>query len=485
MKISSQEGRSQAALQRRGSLRRGSGEAASPGVWQKPESDSTALRRGSTEPLAKSIPRRGSAEATSHSRRGSREPASPSVLRRGSTEPASPRVPRRGSKEPTSPISFRRGSAETSSSRRSFRRGSAEPSSPQVVRRGSDNPARDQRLLRGGSVEPGTPSKILRPGSRESSIGSSFGILRRGSTKPSTSSQANKEGGGGGSLSRRGPALFNTSSTSSLASNSSACRSDQGKCAAAQHGSKRVIFFNNAAEPSKENENPPVSHLPKDSQFLNTEKEPSRLEESQQNSATTATRLSSPSPARSTGSPEENQRSATTRLSSPSPTRSSGSPDSGYSTVDLEPGSRALSLARLAVRVRDGEGEEVVAALHLLARLLEGPWGEEEAKVGSQIAPVLVNSYNAEETQVRKAALTCIVSLCLQVCEHTFNVTSIKNNGAMIAKTIKIPSRWGRITWLLTSQSFQGQNESCYHFTFTGPEQTKKDDNSHNVKLTD
>ena len=175
----------------------------------------------------------------------------------------------------------------------------------------------------------------------------------------------------------------------------------QGKCAAAQHGSKRVIFFNNAAEPSKENEHPPVSHLSKDSQFLTTEKEPSRLEESQQNSATTATRLSSPSPARSTGSPEENQRSATTRLSSPSPTRSSGSPDSGYSTVDLEPGSRALSLARLAVRVRDsffgsisksddhhphhqvrdGEGEEVVAALHLLARLLEGPWGEEEAKV--------------------------------------------------------------------------------------------------------
>ena len=127
----------------------------------------------------------------------------------------------------------------------------------------------------------------------------------------------------------------------------------QGKCAAAQHGSKRVIFFNTAAEPSKENEHPSVSNLPKDSQFLTAEKEPSRLEESQQNSATTATRLSSPSPARSTGSPEENQRSATTRLSSPSPTRSSGSPDSGYSTVDLEPGSRALSLARLAVRVRD------------------------------------------------------------------------------------------------------------------------------------
>ena len=175
----------------------------------------------------------------------------------------------------------------------------------------------------------------------------------------------------------------------------------QGKCAAAQHGSKRVIFFNTAAEPSKENEHPSVSNPPKDSQFLTAEKEPSRLEESQQNSATTAARLSSSSPARSTGSPEENQRSATTRLSSPSPTRSSGSPDSGYSTVDLEPGSRALSLARLAVRVRDsffgsisksddqhphhqvrdGEGEEVVAALHLLARLLEGPWGEEEAKV--------------------------------------------------------------------------------------------------------
>ena len=126
--------------------------------------------------------------------------------------------------------------------------------------------------------------------------------------------------------------------------------------------------------------------------------------------------------------------SSTTRLSSPSPTRSSGSPDSGYSTIELEPGSRALSLARLAVRVRDGEGEEVVAALHLLARLLDGTWGEEEAKVsshtfniiiciicmpihqvGSQIAPLLVESYGAEETQVRKAALTCLVSLCLQV----------------------------------------------------------------------
>ena len=77
----------------------------------------------------------------------------------------------------------------------------------------------------------------------------------------------------------------------------------------------------------------------------------------------------------------EGQQSSSTRLSSPSPTRSSGSPDSGYSTIELEPGSRALSLARLAVRVRDGEGEEVVAALHLLARLLDGTWGEEEAKV--------------------------------------------------------------------------------------------------------
>ena len=35
--------------------------------------------------------------------------------------------------------------------------------------------------------------------------------------------------------------------------------------------------------------------------------------------------------------------------------------------------------------------------------------------MGSQIAPLLVESYGAEETQVRKAALTCLVSLCLQV----------------------------------------------------------------------
>ena len=149
-------------------------------------------------------------------------------------------------------------------------------------------------------------------------------------------------------------------------------------------------------------------------------------------------------------SPEDGR--CNTRLSSsPSPTRSSGSPDSGYSTIELEPGSRALSLARLAVRVREGrvaavrvgegEGEEVVAALHLLARLLDGTWGEEEAKVcltkpchhnlhnvnpqvGFQIAPILVECYNgAEETQVRKAALTCLVSLCLQVslitCSNT------------------------------------------------------------------
>merc|ERR1712172_385005 len=51
------------------------------------------------------------------------------------------------------------------------------------------------------------------------------------------------------------------------------------------------------------------------------------------------------------------------------------------------------------------------------ARLLDGTWGEEEAKVGCQIAPLLVESYGAEETQVRKAALTCLVSLCLQVGE--------------------------------------------------------------------
>ena len=130
-------------------------------------------------------------------------------------------------------------------------------------------------------------------------------------------------------------------------------------------------------------------------------------------------------------STESRALSSSTRLSSPSPTRSSGSPDSGYSTIELEPGARALSLARLAVRVREGRGEEVVAALHLVARLLDGTWTEEEAKVclitaqpsqttvphqaGSQIAPLLVESYNAEETQVRKAALTCLVSLCLQV----------------------------------------------------------------------
>ena len=153
-------------------------------------------------------------------------------------------------------------------------------------------------------------------------------------------------------------------------------------------------------------------------------------------------------------SPEDGR--CNTRLSSsPSPTRSSGSPDSGYNTIELEPGSRALSLARLAVRVREGrvaavrvgegEGGEVVAALHLLARLLDGTWGEEEAKVcltkpchhnlhnvnhqvGFQIAPILVECYNgAEETQVRKAALTCLVSLCLQVSLITCSNTDVGN----------------------------------------------------------
>ena len=100
------------------------------------------------------------------------------------------------------------------------------------------------------------------------------------------------------------------------------------------------------------------------------------MNDSSQESDTTAARIDLSSPEDGTC-----MESSSTRLSSPSPTRSSGSPDSGYSTIELEPGSRALSLARLAVRVREGEGEEAVAALHLLARLLDGTWGEEEAKV--------------------------------------------------------------------------------------------------------
>ena len=127
-------------------------------------------------------------------------------------------------------------------------------------------------------------------------------------------------------------------------------------------GSKKVLF---CCESSKENEHPQVN-------------------DSSQESETTP-------PAANLSSAEDGRclESNTRFSSSPSPTRSSGSPDSGYSTIELEPGSRALSLARLAVRVREGrltavrvgEGDEVVAALHLLARLLDGTWGEEEAKV--------------------------------------------------------------------------------------------------------
>lgn len=101
------------------------------------------------------------------------------------------------------------------------------------------------------------------------------------------------------------------------------------------------------------------------------------MNDSSQERDTTSTRINA-----DLSSPEDGTcLESSIRLSSPSPTRSSGSPDSGYSTIELEPGSRALSLARLAVRVREGEGEEVVAGLHLLARLLDGTWGEEEAKV--------------------------------------------------------------------------------------------------------
>jgi len=128
-------------------------------------------------------------------------------------------------------------------------------------------------------------------------------------------------------------------------------------------------------------------------------------------------------------------------------------------------------LARLAVRVREGEGEEVVAALHLLARLLDGTWGEEEAKVGSQIAPILVESYGAEETQVRKAALTCLVSLCLQV-----RIEMEKN--CLLTPRMNT-CRWGKTTWLPTLPGFLEQKESCSLSTFTGQEQTKKDDESH------
>ena len=137
------------------------------------------------------------------------------------------------------------------------------------------------------------------------------------------------------------------------------------------HGSKKVIF---CSKSSKENEHPQVNDSSQESEsskdfHLHSETTPPRID-ADFSSADDGTCMGS-----------ERGVSSTTRLSSPSPTRSSGSPDSGYSTIELEPGSRALSLARLAVRVRDGEGEEVVAALHLLARLLDGTWGEEEAKV--------------------------------------------------------------------------------------------------------
>ena len=190
---------------------------------------------------------------------------------------------------------------------------------------------------------------------------------------------------------------------------------------ASGHGSKKVLF---CSESSKENERTQVNDCSQGTE--------SSKDFYLHNDSTTPAKIDAVFSSREDdASTESRALSSSTRLSSPSPTRSSGSPDSGYSTIELEPGARALSLARLAVRVREGRGEEVVAALHLVARLLDGTWTEEEAKVcsitaqpsqttvphqaGSQIAPLLVESYNAEETQVRKAALTCLVSLCLQV----------------------------------------------------------------------
>jgi len=104
----------------------------------------------------------------------------------------------------------------------------------------------------------------------------------------------------------------------------------------------------------------------------------------------------------------------TSTRTSPSPDRSAGSPDSGISEVV---GSRALSLGKLAARVREEQGEQVVAALNLMGRLLEGSWGEGEERVVGQVAAALVCAYGAEETAVRSAALRCLVSLCLQVGE--------------------------------------------------------------------
>ena len=117
-------------------------------------------------------------------------------------------------------------------------------------------------------------------------------------------------------------------------------------------------------------------------------------------------------PARSS-SPRTSTRTST--RTSPSPDRSAGSPDSGISEVV---GSRALSLGKLAARVREEQGEQVVAALNLMGRLLEGSWGEGEERVVGQVAAALVCAYGAEETAVRSAALRCLVSLCLQVGTH-------------------------------------------------------------------
>ena len=116
------------------------------------------------------------------------------------------------------------------------------------------------------------------------------------------------------------------------------------------------------------------------------------------------------------------RRSSSPRLlSSPSPERSSGSPDSGISQDEVSlntSSSRTLSLSRLAARVTEAErGEEMVAALQLLDRLLEGSWGEAEDRVVGQVARALVYAYGDTEASVRKAALGCLVSLCLQVGE--------------------------------------------------------------------
>ena len=81
-------------------------------------------------------------------------------------------------------------------------------------------------------------------------------------------------------------------------------------------------------------------------------------------------------------------------------------------------------------------------------------------QVGSQIAPILVESYGAEETQVRKAALTCLVSLCLQV-----RIEMEKN--CLLTPRMNT-CRWGKTTWLPTLPGFLEQKESCSLSTFTG-----------------